>query len=50
VSVPVTWDELPRTKSGNQYTLLNLSKRLDSLKRDPWKEIGKVKQRLPEIK
>jgi bifunctional non-homologous end joining protein LigD len=50
VSVPVTWDELPRTKGGNQYTLLNLSKRLGSLKQDPWKEIGRVKQKLPEAK
>jgi bifunctional non-homologous end joining protein LigD len=50
VSVPVTWDELPRTKGGNQYTLLNLSKRLGGLKQDPWKEIGKVKQKLPEAK
>jgi bifunctional non-homologous end joining protein LigD len=49
-SVPVTWDELARTKSGNQYTLLNLSKRLGNQKQDPWKEIGRVKQRLPEAK
>jgi bifunctional non-homologous end joining protein LigD len=48
VSVPVTWEELGRTKSGNQYTVLNLGKRLGSLKQDPWKDIAKVKQKLPE--
>jgi bifunctional non-homologous end joining protein LigD len=48
VSVPVTWDELPRTKGGNQYTVLNLDKRLGSLKSDPWKEIVRVKQKLPD--
>jgi len=48
VSVPVTWDELPRTKGGNQYTLLNLSKRLGNLRQDPWKDIGRVKQKLPD--
>jgi bifunctional non-homologous end joining protein LigD len=48
VSVPVTWDELGRTKSGNQYTVLNLGKRLGSLKQDPWKEMGQIKQKLPD--
>jgi bifunctional non-homologous end joining protein LigD len=48
VSVPVTWEELGRTKSGNQYTVLNLDKRLGSLKQDPWQDIAKVKQKLPE--
>jgi DNA primase len=31
VSVLVMWEELPRTKGGNQYTVLNLAKRLDNL-------------------
>jgi bifunctional non-homologous end joining protein LigD len=50
VSVPVTWDELPRTKGGNQYTVLNLGKRLGSLKRDPWRDIARVKQTLPDLR
>lgn len=50
VSVPVTWDELGRTKGGNQYTVLNLSKRLGSLKQDPWKDIARVKQKLPDAR
>src|SRR3984893_5968965 len=50
VSAPVTWEELPRTKGGNQYTLINLGKRLGGLKQDPWKEIGRVKQKLPDLR
>jgi bifunctional non-homologous end joining protein LigD len=48
VSVPVTWQELGRTTSGHQYTVLNLVKRLAGLKQDPWKDIGRVRQRLPD--
>jgi len=48
VSAPVTWEELGRTKGGNQYTVLNLGKRLGALKQDPWKDIGRVKQKLPD--
>ncbi|HXL48813.1 MAG TPA: DNA ligase D [Xanthobacteraceae bacterium] len=50
VSAPVTWEELGRTKSGNQYTLLNLGKRLSGLKQDPWKDVGRLKQRLPDLR
>jgi bifunctional non-homologous end joining protein LigD len=48
--VPVTWEELGRTKGGNQYTVLNLDKRLTGLKQDPWREIGRVKQKLPDLR
>jgi bifunctional non-homologous end joining protein LigD len=50
VSVPVTWEELGRTKGGNQYTVLNLGKRLGGLKQDPWRDIGHVKQKLPDLR
>jgi bifunctional non-homologous end joining protein LigD len=50
VSAPVTWDELGRVKSANQYTLLNIGKRLGSLKRDPWADIDRVKQKLPDLR
>ena len=49
VSVPVTWEELGRTKGGNQYTVRNLARRLGSLKQDPWKDVGQVKQKLPDL-
>jgi bifunctional non-homologous end joining protein LigD len=54
VSVPATWEELGRTKDANQYTVLNLDtvlnlgRRLGSLKRDPWQDIGRVRQKLPD--
>jgi len=48
VSVPVTWEELGRTKDAHQYTVLNLGKRLGSLKRDPWQDIGRLRQKLPD--
>ena len=49
VSVPVTWEELGRCKSANQYTVLNLAKRLGSLKQDPWKDMLRVRQSLPSF-
>jgi len=49
VSAPVTWDELARAKAANQYTVLNMAKRLSSLKADPWKDIGRVRQKLPDL-
>ncbi len=47
VSVPIAWDELGTLKTPNQYTVANLPQRLARLRRDPWADIGKVKQRLP---
>jgi bifunctional non-homologous end joining protein LigD len=44
VSVPVSWEALPRTTGGNQFTVLNLKQQL---KQDAWAEIGKVRQKLP---
>lgn len=43
VSAPLSWEALPRTSSGNQFTVLNLRKHL---KQDAWAGIGKVRQRL----
>ena len=45
----MTWQELGRTIGGNQYTVLNLGKRLNGLKRDPWADMSKVKQKLPDL-
>jgi bifunctional non-homologous end joining protein LigD len=50
VSVPVSWDELLRTKAGNQYTVLNLERRLKNLKSDPWKDLPRIKQKLPDLR
>ena len=47
VSVPLDWDELGKLKAPNTFNVLNLMKRLTKLRRDPWKEIGRIKQKLP---
>jgi bifunctional non-homologous end joining protein LigD len=49
VSAPVTWDELGAKLTPNKITVLNIAKRLGALKRDPWADLAKVKQRLPDL-
>jgi bifunctional non-homologous end joining protein LigD len=49
LSVPVTWDELGPSLKPNKFTLLNIGRRLGALKKDPWADIGKVKQKLPKL-
>ena len=44
VSVPLSWDELPLVRAGNQFTMLNLVQRLQQLDSDPWEEIHEVRQ------
>jgi bifunctional non-homologous end joining protein LigD len=44
VSAPLSWEQLGRSKSAAEFTVLNLNKRL---KDDPWAGIGKVRQKLP---
>jgi bifunctional non-homologous end joining protein LigD len=43
VSVPLSWDALARSTSGNQFTVLNLKKHITQ---DAWADIGKVRQKL----
>jgi bifunctional non-homologous end joining protein LigD len=45
ISMPLSWEALARATAGNQFTLLNWKKHS---KTDPWAEIGKVRQKLPE--
>jgi len=47
VSAPVTWERLSRTTGGNDFTLPDLKKRL---KDDAWADMGKMRQKLPEIR
>jgi bifunctional non-homologous end joining protein LigD len=47
VSAPVTWERLARTTGGNDFSLLDLKK---GLKEDAWADIGKIRQKLPEIR
>jgi bifunctional non-homologous end joining protein LigD len=50
VSAPITWEELGTLKSASRYTVQNLSQRLARLRKDPWKDIGRMKQALPKLK
>jgi bifunctional non-homologous end joining protein LigD len=44
VSMPLSWKELPRTKSADQFVLPQIAKRLDSLSADPWRNFDRVRQ------
>jgi len=46
VAVPLSWQELGSLKAANAFTVLNIGKRLARLRRDPWQEMGRLKQRL----
>jgi bifunctional non-homologous end joining protein LigD len=50
ISVPVAWQELGHTTSAHQYTVLDVMKRLSRLKQDPWQDIGRVRQKLPDVR
>jgi bifunctional non-homologous end joining protein LigD len=49
VAAPVTWQELGRTRAGNQYDVRTLLTRAASQKSDPWAEMSRIKQKLPEF-
>jgi bifunctional non-homologous end joining protein LigD len=49
VSVPLAWEELGRLRAANDYTVLNLGKRLGGLKQDPWKDMARIRQKLPDL-
>jgi bifunctional non-homologous end joining protein LigD len=49
LSVPVTWEELGPKLTPNKFTLLNIGRRLGALKRDPWADLAKLKQKLPRF-
>ena len=39
----------PNMTAASQYTVLNVMKRLGSLKQDPWQDIGRARQKLPDV-
>ncbi|HEX7128836.1 MAG TPA: DNA ligase D [Rhodanobacteraceae bacterium] len=47
IATPLHWEELSKLRSGAQYTIKNLPRRLKSLKSDPWEGIEEVRQGLP---
>ena len=47
VATPLHWEELSKLRSGAQYTIKNLPRRLKAMKSDPWAGIEEVRQALP---
>lgn len=50
VAVPIDWPELGALKSANQYTVRNVLQRLSRLRNDPWADMTRIKQALPNFK
>ena len=50
VSTPIDWSELSPKLMADKFNLGNVRARLGRLRNDPWKEIGKIKQKLPSNK
>jgi bifunctional non-homologous end joining protein LigD len=48
VSAPISWNELGKLEAPNLYTVENLPPRLKRLRKDPWADIGRIKQRMPK--
>jgi bifunctional non-homologous end joining protein LigD len=46
VSVPISWDELHDVGSGDHWTIVNVMRRLRSLKTDPWAGYPRTRQTL----
>jgi bifunctional non-homologous end joining protein LigD len=47
VSTPLAWDELSEGLRSDHFTVDNLRHRLGIMKRDPWSDIYKIRQRIP---
>ncbi|MGH8163462.1 MAG: non-homologous end-joining DNA ligase, partial [Rhodanobacteraceae bacterium] len=48
VATPLRWEELPKLRSGDHYTIENIPARLARMKVDPWAGIDTLKQSLPK--
>lgn len=44
VSMPLSWSDLPRVKSADQFVMTDVPKRMASLSKDPWAGINDVRQ------
>jgi bifunctional non-homologous end joining protein LigD len=42
--MPVAWEELRRLEAANQFTIQNAVERLRRQRKDPWADIGRVRQ------
>jgi bifunctional non-homologous end joining protein LigD len=50
IAVPLSWDELGRLEGPNTYNVLNIMKRLGRKRSDPWKDISRLRQKVPNGK
>jgi len=49
VSMPIEWEELSRIKSGDQFTIRNAAAKIRKRSKDPWSDISKIRQSLPNL-
>jgi len=49
VSMPVSWAELGRSRSGADYDLARAQRRAKTLRKDPWEGFSRLRQKLPEL-
>ena len=47
VSVPLAWTELSAAKTPDRFTIATVPGRLTRLRRDPWEQYWKARQRIP---
>jgi bifunctional non-homologous end joining protein LigD len=50
IATPLAWDELPSLTAADVYTLGNIENRMAQLGSDPWEDMRKIKQTLPQAK
>jgi bifunctional non-homologous end joining protein LigD len=48
ISMPVGWKELPTLRGGNAFTVENSADRLKATRRDPWKDMNRLRQRIAD--
>jgi bifunctional non-homologous end joining protein LigD len=47
VATPVAWDELTESLNPAEFTIATVPERLQRIKKDPWAEMGALRQKLP---
>jgi bifunctional non-homologous end joining protein LigD len=50
LATPLRWEELSRVRTPDQFRFANIQRRLARLVTDPWEEIDRVAQRLPQLR
>jgi bifunctional non-homologous end joining protein LigD len=49
VATPLAWEEIGRLHASNRFDVRSLPRRLARLKDDPWKELGRIRQTIPDF-